>query len=72
MTIDDTYSSQNSLSKTINEKNCEIHYINDVVWTRICFTDQNAFPHVHTYTSYQDGEVLQYRKFKIEKQKNIS
>ncbi|WP_179376112.1 hypothetical protein [Winogradskyella wichelsiae] len=65
--IDDTYASQNSLSKTINEKNCEIRYINNVVWTRNCFTDQNVFPYLHTYTSYQDGEVLQYRKFKIEK-----
>ncbi|QCE43067.1 hypothetical protein [Psychroserpens sp. NJDZ02] len=66
--IDEAYASQNTLSQTITEKNCKIRYINDAVWSRNCFTDQNNFPYVHTYTSYQDGEVMQYRKFKIEKE----
>ena len=67
LTKDDAYSNLNIFTKLKFEKNCEIVDINDVVWTRTCFTAKNIFPYINTYTSYQDGKVLQYKKFKIEK-----
>ena len=64
---DDTNISMNYLSEGTLEKNCEIRKINNDVWSRNCTSKPNEFPFINTYTSYQDGEVLQYRKTKISK-----
>lgn len=64
---DDTNISMNYLSEGTLEKNCEIRKINNNVWSRNCTSKPNEFSFINTYTSYQDGEVLQYRKTKISK-----
>lgn len=65
--IDDSFSYMNSFAEEKIENNCISYYINNVIWTKTCSSETKAFPFTHKYTSYQKGEVLQFRKSKIEK-----
>nr|WP_294923305.1 hypothetical protein [uncultured Flavobacterium sp.] len=65
--IDDKFSYMNSFSEEKFENNCITHYINNSVWTKNCSGASNTFPFIHTYTSFQNKEVLQFRKSKLEK-----
>ncbi|PXY43611.1 hypothetical protein [Flavobacterium hydrophilum] len=67
---DDKFSYMNTFTEEKYENNCISYYINNVVWSNNCGGTENKFPFIHTYTSYQDKEVLQYRKSKIEKKDN--
>ncbi len=49
--------------KMVND--CEHFLINNKVWSIDCDSKKGDFPAIHTYTSFQDGEVLQFRKSKI-------
>jgi len=64
---DDKFSYMNNFVEEKFENNCVVYYINNVVWTRDCSGASNVYPFVHTYTSFQNKEVLQFRKSKIEK-----
>lgn len=64
---DDKFSYMNTFAEEKFENNCISYYINNAVWTHNCGGTNNKFPYIHTYTSYQDKEVLQFRKSKIEK-----
>ncbi|WP_281309887.1 hypothetical protein [Flavobacterium flavigenum] len=64
---DDKFSYMNTFAEEKFENNCISYYINNVVWSNNCGGAENKFPFIHTYTSYQDKEVLQFRKSKIEK-----
>ena len=49
--------------KMVND--CEHFLINNRVWNIDCDSEKGKYPAIHTYTSFQDGEVLQFRKSKI-------
>ena len=68
----DEYSQQNIFveHKMINE--CEHFVINNRVWSIDCDSEKAKFPAIHTYTSFQDGEVLQFRKSKIVKKDDFT
>jgi hypothetical protein len=63
----DDKSDMNTFAENKIENNCNLSYINSQLWSKNCSSKANVFPFVHTYTSYQDGKVLQFRKSKIEK-----
>lgn len=65
--IDDQFSYMNTFVEEKFENNCISYYINNTVWSHDCSSPSNNFPFVHTYTSFQDKEVLQFRKSKLEK-----
>ncbi|MEO8238977.1 MAG: hypothetical protein ABI793_09345 [Flavobacterium sp.] len=65
---DDKFCYMNSFTEEKIEDNCILRYINNILWTKNCGSPENVFPFVFKYTSYQDGNVLQYRKSKLEKQ----
>lgn len=65
--IDDKFSYMNNFGEDKIENNCQAYYINNKLWTKNCSGQSTVFPYVHTYTSFQNGEVLQFRKSKIEK-----
>jgi hypothetical protein len=67
LAIDDHHTDMNTFVEERLENNCKSRYINDTKWSENCSSEKNVFPYIHTYTSYQEGEVLQYRKIKIEK-----
>lgn len=69
---DDKFSYMNTFTEEKFENNCISYYINNVVWTHNCGGPNNKFPFIHTYTSYQDKEVLQFRKSKIEKKSDAT
>ena len=64
---DDKFSYMNTFVEEKFENNCISYYINNVVWSHNCSGSDKSFPFVHTYTSFQNKEVLQFRKSKIEK-----
>lgn len=64
---EDKFAYMNSFAEEKIENNCKVYYVNNVVWTRNCSSQTNVYPFTHTYTSYQNGSVLQFRKSKIEK-----
>lgn len=64
---DDKFSYMNSFAEEKIENNCTLRYINNILWTKNCGSPENVFPFIFKYTSYQDGNVLQYRKSKLEK-----
>ncbi|WP_407480752.1 hypothetical protein [Elizabethkingia meningoseptica] len=57
----------NSFSETKLEGGCRKKYIDNILWSVNCNNGPNKFPFTHTYTSYQDGKVLQKKKYVIEK-----
>ncbi len=63
----DNESHQNSFveNKIIND--CEHYIINSKVWSIDCDSEKGNFPAIHTYTSFQDGEVMQFRKTRLVK-----
>jgi hypothetical protein len=65
--IDDKYQFMNNFTEEKFEDNCITYYLNNSVWTINCSSKTGMFPFVHKYTSFQDGEVLQYRKSKLVK-----
>ncbi|MEO7978513.1 hypothetical protein [Flavobacterium sp.] len=65
--IDDQFSYMNTFVEEKFENNCILYYINNDVWSHNCSGPDKIFPFVHTYTSFQNKEVLQFRKSKIEK-----
>ena len=65
--IDDQFSYMNTFVEEKFENNCISYYINNAVWSHNCSGSDKIFPFVHTYTSFQNKEVLQFRKSKIEK-----
>lgn len=69
---DDKFSYMNTFVEEKFENNCISYYINNVVWSHNCSGANNKFPFIHTYTSYQDKEVLQFRKSKIEKKNDTT
>jgi hypothetical protein len=70
--IDDKFSYMNTFTEEKFENNCISYSINNVVWSYNCGGPNNKFPYIHTYTSYQNKEVLQFRKSKIEKKNNTT
>lgn len=62
---------QNSLTEEKIENNCLKYYIDGVVWSVNCNSKINEFPFSHSYTSYQDGAVLQKVDYKIIKKNNL-
>ena len=46
-------------------KDCYDTYINNELWEHICVTEPNIFPWKYSITSYQNGKVLQERKYRI-------
>ena len=64
---DDKFSHRNTFVEEKFENNCISYYINNVIWTNNCSSPNNSFPFIHTYTSFQNNEVLQFRKSKLEK-----
>ncbi len=68
----DTYSHQNSYAESKIVNDCEHFVINNKVWSIDCDTPNGDFPSMHTYTSFQDGEVLQFRKSKIVKKDDFT
>ncbi|PBI83708.1 hypothetical protein BSF41_44220 [Flavobacterium sp. ACN2] len=70
--IDDKFSYMNSYGEEKIENNCISHYINNVVWTNNCSTANNKFPLIYTYTTYEDKEMSQFIKFKIEKKNDTT
>jgi hypothetical protein len=64
---DDKFSYMNSFVEEKIENNCTNYYINNMLWTKNCGGQSTAFPLVYTYTSFQNGEVLQFKKSKLEK-----
>ena len=67
MMIDDNYSHMNTFSEEKIKNNCVIREINGIVWSENCGSKEGVFPFTHTYTSYQDGEILQKKNYKINK-----
>jgi hypothetical protein len=65
--LNEENTSMNYLSEGTLENACEIRKINNIVSSRNCTSKPNEYPFINNYTSYQDGEVLQYRKTKITK-----
>ena len=65
--IDDKFSYMNNYFEEKLENNCITQYINNAVWTKNCSGATNTFPLIHSYTSFQNNEVLQFRKSKLEK-----
>ncbi|WP_299250765.1 hypothetical protein [uncultured Cytophaga sp.] len=49
------------------ENNCKITFSNNFVSDKECFSQIDKFPFIYKYTSFQDGEILQFEKSKIEK-----
>lgn len=64
------YIYMNSFIETTMEGNCEIQKIDNIVVKRECSSNKKEFPVVYNYTSYQDGNILQFRKTKIVKVNN--
>jgi hypothetical protein len=64
---DDKLSYMNCVVEEKIEDNCTLRYINNILWSRNCSSPENVYPFIFKYTSYQDGNVLQYRKSKLEK-----
>lgn len=64
--VNESYPYMNIFSEEKLENNCITKYINNTVWTINCNND-NTFPFINKYTSFQDGEVMQYRKTKLVK-----
>ncbi|MCP2028611.1 hypothetical protein L1276_003781 [Flavobacterium sp. HSC-32F16] len=64
---DNKSSHMNTFAEEKIENDCNLLYINNVLWTKNCSTKKNVFPFIHKYTSYQDEKVLQFRKSKLEK-----
>lgn len=62
---------QNSLTEEKIENNCLKYYIDGVVWSVNCSSKSNEYPFTHSYTSYQDGAVLQKVDYKIIKKNNL-
>lgn len=67
---DNRYANQNMVIEDKEEKNCIISYMNEVILFKNCSTQYNVFPYTHSYTSYQDGEFMQFIKYKIEKKES--
>lgn len=65
--IDDKHQYMNTYVEEKIENNCIARYINNTVWSINCSSNTETSPFVHQYTSFQDGEVLQYRKSKLVK-----
>ncbi|WP_409416351.1 hypothetical protein [Flavobacterium sp. PS2] len=65
--IDDKYSYMNTLVEEKIEDNCVSYSINNVRWSINCSSQANIFPFIHKYTSFQNGDILQFTKSKIEK-----
>ncbi|MGO3183365.1 MAG: hypothetical protein ACTIJ9_11090 [Aequorivita sp.] len=61
------YETENSFTEVKYENGCKIQYIQNELWKKVCNSDATSFPYTHTYTSYQDGEVMQYKKLQITK-----
>jgi hypothetical protein len=64
--VNEEYPYMNIFSEEKLENNCITKYINNNVWTINCNND-NIFPFINRYTSFQDGEKMQYRKTKLVK-----
>lgn len=68
----DKYSHQNIFVEHKMVNDCEHFIINNRVWNIDCDSEKGKFPAIHTYTSFQDGEVLQFRKSKIIKKDDFT
>jgi hypothetical protein len=64
---DDSYSNMNYIIENILEDNCKIRKYNNTVYSKTCRSKANGVPFIKTATSYQDGEVMLFRKSKIVK-----
>ena len=71
MMIDDNFSHMNSFSEEKIKNNCAIYEINGIVWSENCGGKEGVFPFTHTYTSYQDGEILQKKNYKVTKKSEV-
>lgn len=63
----ENYAETNMFSEEKLKNNCVNRLINDELWTNICSSKQGEFPFTYSYTSYQDGEILQKKNYKITK-----
>jgi hypothetical protein len=66
----DDYAYMNVFVENKLKNNCEEYYINNQLWSIDCGSKNGQYPYIHTYTSFQDGEVLQFRKSKIVKKES--
>lgn len=64
--VNEGYPYMNIFSEEKLENNCITKYIDNNVWTINCNND-NIFPFINSYTSFQNDEVMQYRKTKLVK-----
>ena len=68
----DEYAHQNSFLENKIVNDCEHFMINNRVRSIDCDSEKGKFPAIHTYTSFQDGELLQFRKSKIVKKDDFT
>lgn len=64
---DENASSMNSFSEEKLKNKCVEYTINSELWSTICSSKPGEFPFMHSYASYQNGEVLQKMSYKIVK-----
>lgn len=61
----DQNAENNSFTEDKLEKDCVKYYIDGKIWTSNCSIDPRVFPFTYTYTSFQDGKILQKKEYKI-------
>lgn len=62
---EDTYPFFNFFGEEKIENNCITKYLNNTVLWINCSSNKDLFPFENKYTSFQNGEVMQYRKTKL-------
>lgn len=65
LATDDNLAYNNTILEDKLENNCKIQTYNDQMFRKICFTKKDEVPFVHTFTSYQDENILQHYKVKL-------
>ena len=68
----DYYCDQNSFVESKIVDDCEHFIINNKLRSIDCDSEKGKFPSIHTYTSFQNGELLQFRKSKIVKKDDFT
>ncbi|TRX38026.1 hypothetical protein FNW52_03750 [Flavobacterium sp. ZT3R18] len=64
---EDTYPFLNLFGEEKIENNCITKYLNNSIWSTECSSNKDIFPFVTKNTSFQNGEVMDYRKTKLVK-----
>lgn len=61
----DQNAEDNSFTEDKLEQDCVKYYIDGKIWTSNCSSNPRVFPFTYTYTSFQDGKILQKKEYKI-------